>query len=99
MFCRKYSFQRLTQFTQGNNVPYYHASKTDGFLLSNSCLSSTYLNRPIWSKQTYLHLVIPKLKKVFIEKHTQFSLGNNAVVTPLSKKDGFLSRNICVPST
>jgi hypothetical protein len=32
------------------------AYNTDGFLWRDTCVSSTYLKRPIWSKQTYLHL-------------------------------------------
>jgi hypothetical protein len=47
MICRKYSFQKLTQLSQGNNVLDVPASNTDGFLLKDTCVSSTQLNRPI----------------------------------------------------
>jgi hypothetical protein len=32
IICRKYSYQKLTQFSQGNHVLDAHASNTDGFL-------------------------------------------------------------------
>jgi hypothetical protein len=38
---RKYSFQKLTQFSQGNNVLDALGSNTDGFLSSSSSVSST----------------------------------------------------------
>jgi hypothetical protein len=50
MIWRKYSFQKLTQFTQGNNVLDAAASNTDGFVLRDTYVSSTQLNRPIWDK-------------------------------------------------
>jgi hypothetical protein len=40
MTCIKRSFQNLSQFWQGNYVLYGHASKIDGFLLSDTCVSS-----------------------------------------------------------
>jgi hypothetical protein len=50
--CRKFSFQKQTQFSQGNNVLDVAASNTDGFPLRDSCVSSTQLNRPICRKQS-----------------------------------------------
>jgi hypothetical protein len=38
---RKYSYPKLTQFSQANNVLDAPASNTDGFLSRNTCLSST----------------------------------------------------------
>jgi hypothetical protein len=32
--CRRYSFQKLTEFSQGNNVLYGEANTIDGFLCS-----------------------------------------------------------------
>jgi hypothetical protein len=37
----KYSFQKLTQFSQGHNVLDLHASNTYGFPLRDKCVSST----------------------------------------------------------
>jgi hypothetical protein len=39
--CRKYSFQKLSQFLQGNNVLHDPASNTDDFLSKDTCVSST----------------------------------------------------------
>jgi hypothetical protein len=47
--CRKNSFQKLSQYAWGNKVLDATACKTDGFLSRETCLSSTYLNRPIWN--------------------------------------------------
>jgi hypothetical protein len=41
MIFRKDSFEKLTQFSFGNNVLDGPASNTDGFLLSDICVSST----------------------------------------------------------
>jgi hypothetical protein len=39
--CRKYSFQKLTKFAQGNNVLAAPSSNSEGFLLRDVCISST----------------------------------------------------------
>jgi hypothetical protein len=46
----KYSFQKLSQFSQGNNELEVPASKTDGFLSSDQFVSSTQVYRPVWKK-------------------------------------------------
>jgi hypothetical protein len=43
---RKYSSQKLTQVSQGNNVSDAAASNIDGFLWRDAYVSSTQLNRP-----------------------------------------------------
>jgi hypothetical protein len=43
----QYSFQRRTQFSQGNKVVHAPDSTLDGFLSTVSCVSSIQLNRPI----------------------------------------------------
>jgi hypothetical protein len=50
--CREYSFQKLTQFSQGNNVLDAPAFIKDGFLCRDTCVSSTQMNRPIWNKES-----------------------------------------------
>jgi hypothetical protein len=47
MVCRNYSIQKLTQFSQGNNLLDDPASKTDGFLSRDASVSSTQLNKLI----------------------------------------------------
>jgi hypothetical protein len=46
VICRKYSFQKFTQFLLGNNVLDPNASNTDDFLWRDTCVSSSQLNRP-----------------------------------------------------
>jgi hypothetical protein len=74
---RKYSFQKQAQFSRGNNVLDASASIIDALLWREPCVSSTQQNRPIWSKQTYLHLETPKLQEEFLSKLTQFSQVKN----------------------
>jgi hypothetical protein len=52
MIYRKYSFQKLTQFTQGYNVQDAAAFNTDCFLLTRTCVSSTQESSPIWNKMS-----------------------------------------------
>jgi hypothetical protein len=41
IICRKYSFQKLTPFSQGSNVPNAPASDMEDFLDRGTCVSST----------------------------------------------------------
>jgi hypothetical protein len=43
---------KIPQFSQGKNVLNAAASNIDGYLWSDTCVSSTQLNRPIWNKQS-----------------------------------------------
>jgi hypothetical protein len=56
---RKYSFQRLTPFSQGNNVLHAAASNIDGFHRRDKCASPSHLNRTIWSKMSWFTGSIP----------------------------------------
>jgi hypothetical protein len=51
LFCRKYSFQTLLQFSLGNNWIDAPVSRSHGFLLEDTCASSNQLNWPIWCNQ------------------------------------------------
>jgi hypothetical protein len=46
----KYSIQKLTQFSELNNVLDVEASNPDSFLWTDTYVSSTQLNSPIWNK-------------------------------------------------
>jgi hypothetical protein len=50
--CRKYSLQKLTQFSPGNNVLDAADSNIDGFLWLYAWVSSTQLNIHILSKKS-----------------------------------------------
>jgi hypothetical protein len=76
------------------------ASNIDGFLIRDPCVSSIFLCRTVWTKKAYLYLETAKLQdEVFLEKLTQFSLGNNALDAPAFNLDRFLYRGACVSST
>jgi hypothetical protein len=49
--CRKYSFQKLSKFSEVNNVIDSAASYTHGFLLRDMPDSSTQVYRTTWNKE------------------------------------------------
>jgi hypothetical protein len=49
---RKYYFQKLTQFSQRNNVLDASGSNTDGFPWRDTCVFSPQPNRPIWNNMS-----------------------------------------------
>jgi hypothetical protein len=71
-------------------------SNIDAFLVRDTCVSSTQLNRPICNNRGYLHLENPSLQEVFLSKVIQFSQGYNGVDASASNTDGFLWRDTCV---
>jgi hypothetical protein len=77
LICRKYSFQKLTQFSQGYNVIDSNSCNTHGFLSRDISVSSTWLNRPTRSKQTTSTLKHLSCRKYTFQKLTQFSQGSN----------------------
>jgi hypothetical protein len=91
VICRKYSIQKLTQCSQGNNV-------LDDFLSRDLCFSSTYLKRLIWSNRAYLYLETTKLQKVFLSKTYSILTGGNVVDVPASNRDFCRGRDTCVSS-
>jgi hypothetical protein len=93
--CRKYFFQKLSQFTQGKNVLDVPAFTTDGFLWRVTCVSSTYLNRSIWNKMNISSSGKVWLQNYFFQKSIPFSQGNNVLDAPASKTEVFLWRYIC----
>jgi hypothetical protein len=49
---RKYSLQKIIQFSLGNNVLDVTASTGDGCLWRDTCVSSNQLNMPIWNQMS-----------------------------------------------
>jgi hypothetical protein len=45
-------FSKTNSILTGNNVLDAPASHTNGFVLRDSCVSSTKVNRPIWKKES-----------------------------------------------
>jgi hypothetical protein len=73
-------------------------SNTDGFLLRDTYVCSSHLNRPI--VQTALHSIFQNLtsgKKSF-QNLIQFSHGINVIGAPVSITNGFLQRDTCISS-
>jgi hypothetical protein len=93
LICRKYSCQKLTQFSQGNHVIDAAASNLGGFLWINTCVSSTLLNNLFGAYKPISTLKTIISRKHSFQKLTQFSRGNNVLDTPASNMDGFLSRD------
>jgi hypothetical protein len=76
---QKVIFQKLTQFSQGNNLLNAPASNTDGFLLRDTCVSSTYCIGLLKKKMTFLRLENSDLQEVFHSKTNSITQGNNVV--------------------
>jgi hypothetical protein len=89
MICRKYSFQKLTQFSKEKNVLDVADSSIPGFLCRAKCVPSAQLNKPI---TTGKHC---SLKKYSFPKLTQFSLLKKCAIVQNSNTNGFLTRDTC----
>jgi hypothetical protein len=71
LHCKKPKLQEIflsktNSILTGKQCARCYFSNIDGFLLRDTCVSSTQLNRPICNKRGYLHLENPKLQKVFL---------------------------------
>jgi hypothetical protein len=99
MICRKYSFQTASLFAQINNMLDAPASNTDGFLLRDTCLSSTWLNRSICNKMRLCPAWKLSLRTYSFQKTNSILQVNNVLDTAASKINGYLSRDTCVSST
>jgi hypothetical protein len=96
VICRKYLLQTLIQFSLGNSVLDATASNRHLFLLRDTCVSSTQLNRLIWNRDNLSPLWKPQIRKYFIQKLTPFSKGINLLDAAASNIDGFLQRDTWV---
>jgi hypothetical protein len=75
------------------------SSNIDGFVWRDRCISTTQLNRPIWSNRAYLHLEIYDFQEVFLSKTNSILTGKQCLFAPACTMDGFLRRDTCVFST
>jgi hypothetical protein len=66
--CKKYSFQNLNQFSQGNNMLDAAVSNIPDFLWRDTCVSSTQPIGPVEENRAYLQLEITNLQEVFLSK-------------------------------
>jgi hypothetical protein len=97
--CRRYSFQKLPQFSQEDNVLDTPACQTDVFC-RDLHVFSTYLNRPLWNKMS----LCPRWK-LWCENSIPFKNELRShretirLMLLLSIRDGFLWRHTCLSST
>jgi hypothetical protein len=97
--CGKYSFQKRTQFTQGNNELDVTASNIDDLLWKDTWLLQLSWVCLFGENRGYLHLEIPKLQEVFFSKTNSILKWNNVLDGPASTTNGVLSRATFVSST
>jgi hypothetical protein len=69
-----YSFQKLSQFSQGRNVVDSSASNTESIPPRDTYVSSPQLKMTICKKRDYLHQKKPKLQEQLLSK-------NNTILT------------------
>jgi hypothetical protein len=84
------SFQKLTQFSQRNNVLDAPASNPDGFLSTDTYVLSLSWIGILETKCPFLHHERYDSQEVFLSKLSQFSHENNLLDAPASKMDGYL---------
>jgi hypothetical protein len=96
MIFRKYSFQKLTQFSQVNNVLDLLLIT---FILSfweiHVFLQVSWIDL-IGANKDYLHLKHLSCRKYSFQKLTEFSQKNNVLDAPASKTHSCFWRDICV---
>jgi hypothetical protein len=80
--CRKYSFEKLTQFSQGNHVLDAPASNPNGSLSRDTCVLSTYLHRPIGRRWAFFHLGNCNLQEIFLSKANSVLIGKQCARCP-----------------
>jgi hypothetical protein len=66
---KKYSFPKRTQFSMGKNVLVAPASTSDGVLWTDTCVSSTQLNKPIWNNHSLSPLLQTHLAESILFKN------------------------------
>jgi hypothetical protein len=77
----KYSFQKLFQLLEKNNVLDATPFNIHAFLCRGTCISSTHLNSPNGANAAYLPLETAETQEVVLSTLTQFSHENSALVT------------------
>jgi hypothetical protein len=78
---RKYSFQKLFQLSERNNVLGATTFNIHAFLCRGTCISSTHLNSRNGANANYLPLETAETQEVVLSTLTQFSHENSVLVT------------------
>jgi hypothetical protein len=89
----KYSFQKLTQFSQGNNVLDAPPSNIDGFVSRVYVLLHFTWIGIFWTKWVFLPIENPVRRRYSFLQVTQFSQGNNVLDGPASNLDCLILRD------
>jgi hypothetical protein len=97
--CSKYTFQKLTQFSQGKNMLDTPASNTDGFFQRYTCVINLLEYAYLEQNEPFSNLKVLMCRKNSFHKLTQFSQVNNVLDAPASNSDGFLLRDTCISTT
>jgi hypothetical protein len=77
---RKYSFQKLFQLSERNNVLDATTFNIHAFLCRGTCISSTHLNSHNGANAAYLPLQTAETQEVVLSTLTQFSHENSVLV-------------------
>jgi hypothetical protein len=96
---RRFSFQKLTQCSQGAVCLMLKELTQMVFFREIHVLHQLCCIHILLTKSAFLHLEIPRFQKYSLLKRNQFSLGNNLLVFAASNIHGFICSDICVSST
>jgi hypothetical protein len=93
---RRFSFQKLTQCSQGAVCLMLKELTQMVFFREIHVLHQLCCIHILLTKSAFLHLEIPRFQKYSLLKRNQFSLGNNLLVFAASIIHGFLCSDIGV---
>jgi hypothetical protein len=82
-------FQKLSQFSQGNNVLDAAGYNIDAFLWTDTCVSTTHPKSPLWNKQSVCHHRNQGCRMNSFQKVPHISQGNHVLDAPDSNTDCF----------
>jgi hypothetical protein len=96
--CRKYSFEKLTQFLHGNNVLDASASNTDFFFPERYICFFKLAGSAYLEQNEHLSTVKSLIgRKCSLQR--ELPQGNDMLDVPASNNGGFLWRDTCISST
>jgi hypothetical protein len=89
MIYRQCSFWKLTQYSEGNSVLHATAAKTNGFLSRDTYVSSTLLNRHMWTKESLSAHWKTEVSGSILSTTIEFSQGIKVLDSATSHVDSF----------
>jgi hypothetical protein len=97
--CKKYSYQKLTEFSQGSHVLDVPPTNTDGFLSRDTCFFNSAVKVFLEQRDPNTILINLSCRKYSYQKLTQFSHENNVLGAPASNTGDYLLTDTCDSST